>query len=138
MAEEKKPRKLGSVTRQLDENTARNLETWGLVFETTEGKPQQLGLEVSGVTVLGRKDDDNNIAPHLDLAPYGADNHGVSRLHATVLPTEEGLCIIDLDSTNGTSVNGERLSVGQRVILKAGDTVELGTLRLLILKVDHL
>jgi pSer/pThr/pTyr-binding forkhead associated (FHA) protein len=56
------------------------------------------------------------------------DDELVSRCHAAVRITAGGLEIQDLDSHNGTFVNGERLG-GPRA-LEAGDTVEIGDVRL--------
>ena len=47
----------------------------------------------------------------------------VSRFHARITPTDEGIMLEDLDSKNGTHRNGNPL-VGQ-VILQDGDTVQI-------------
>ena len=47
----------------------------------------------------------------------------VSRLHCRLSATEPGLEVVDLDSTNGTFVNGERVT---RATLKAGDRLTIG------------
>ena len=49
----------------------------------------------------------------------------VSRRHAEVRPTDDGWTIVDLDSTNGVTVNGRRIrgSAG----LRGGERIELGT-----------
>jgi hypothetical protein len=53
----------------------------------------------------------------------------VSRHHAAFVHLEEGgWGVTDLDSTNGTYVNGERV---QRAVLKDGDIVEIGATRLI-------
>jgi FHA domain/Domain of unknown function (DUF4388) len=49
----------------------------------------------------------------------------VSSKHARVLRTEEGFVIEDLQSRNGTYVNGERVTEGQRK-LSDGDLIRLG------------
>jgi predicted component of type VI protein secretion system len=68
--------------------------------------------------------------PDLDLAPYGAMRHGVSRRHALIRPAESTLYLIDQNSTNGTWVNGQRLAPGRDFPLTDGDTIELGALRM--------
>lgn len=57
------------------------------------------------------------------------DDDSVSRKHALLRRTRTGLRLHDLDSTNGTSVNGDRIDVAD---VSAGDTIRLGrvTLRL--------
>jgi pSer/pThr/pTyr-binding forkhead associated (FHA) protein len=47
----------------------------------------------------------------------------VSRHHAVVVETEEGIAIEDLNSTNGVFVNGERV---KRQLLKDGDAIGIG------------
>jgi DNA-binding NtrC family response regulator len=51
-----------------------------------------------------------------------ADRH-VSRRHAAIVRGERDTEIVDLDSTNGTTVNGTRVL---RALLASGDTVRLG------------
>jgi DNA-binding winged helix-turn-helix (wHTH) protein len=54
------------------------------------------------------------------------DHSQVSRLHARLELDHEQITIIDLNSTNGTFVNGERLSPGCSRRLRAGDLINLG------------
>lgn len=52
--------------------------------------------------------------------------HNLSRRHATVFVDEDGTgWIRDEDSTNGTFLDGRRLSPGSRVRLKPGDSLRL-------------
>ncbi len=51
----------------------------------------------------------------------------VSRLHCCVSGCKEGYYIEDMNSTNGTFVNGERLLPNNRHILNNGDEVRLAT-----------
>ncbi|VAW36593.1 hypothetical protein MNBD_CHLOROFLEXI01-3096 [hydrothermal vent metagenome] len=53
----------------------------------------------------------------------------ISRRHSQIMPQGDGYVVEDMGSTNGTYVNGIRLT--QPMALKHGDTVELGdTIRL--------
>jgi FHA domain-containing protein len=52
------------------------------------------------------------------------DDPGVSRRHARVLPDRGGVVVEDLGSSNGTYVNGERIS--GPVEIATGDEVQLG------------
>ncbi|MCW5936478.1 MAG: FHA domain-containing protein [Fimbriimonadaceae bacterium] len=47
-----------------------------------------------------------------------------SRRHATVTPTQAGLIVTDLGSTNGTFVNGQRVTSAQA---RPGDTILIGS-----------
>jgi pSer/pThr/pTyr-binding forkhead associated (FHA) protein len=57
----------------------------------------------------------------------------VSSFHARIDRSPDGFVLVDLNSRNGTFVNGKRIESG---ILKTGDEVRLGTARLLY-KVDY-
>jgi pSer/pThr/pTyr-binding forkhead associated (FHA) protein len=75
-----------------------------------------LGVRVplGGEIVLGRD-------PSCAMPLPGDD---VSRRHARVAPDEEGHVVVDLGSTNGTFVNGARVTTER--LLQAGDVVRLG------------
>lgn len=52
------------------------------------------------------------------------EDRGMSRLHAKLLLASDGLLsILDLDSTNGTFVNGTRVGL---CVLREGDQIQLG------------
>lgn len=53
------------------------------------------------------------------------DDRYVSRLHATVLVQDGSVSVRDEGSSNGTSVNGERLKPHKARLLKPGDTLKL-------------
>ena len=53
----------------------------------------------------------------------------VSRIHAKVFRNQESYGIVDMGSTNGTYVNGERITERKRVFLKEGDEVRLADLK---------
>ena len=54
----------------------------------------------------------------------------ISRLHAKIIKRENRLLIFDLNSTNGTSVDGVRLSPGQESIVTMDSMILLGNVRL--------
>lgn len=53
----------------------------------------------------------------------------VSRQHATIL-VDDSISIEDLNSSNGTYVNRERIFPGQKVTIKAGDIIQIGSVLL--------
>jgi predicted component of type VI protein secretion system len=57
---------------------------------------------------------------------FVVDHTQVSRLHARLELDHEQITVIDLNSTNGTYVNGERLLPGQPRRLRAGDKIDFG------------
>ncbi len=58
--------------------------------------------------IIGRYHVTNAIQPQIDLTPFGAAAAGCSRLHAAIGHDEAGWWIKDLNSSNGTWINGER------------------------------
>ena len=69
--------------------------------------------------VIGRADDCN-----ISIA-----SDEISRRHAQVKPTQDGLAVEDLGSANGTFINGQRVQNG---LLKPGDELRLDTIRFLL------
>lgn len=79
-------------------------------------------------TVLGRHDNTSTTRPDIDLTPFGALEKGVSRTHAAIERSEDTLTLIDLGSSNGTYLNGQRLTANQPRVLRDGDEIRLGKL----------
>jgi pSer/pThr/pTyr-binding forkhead associated (FHA) protein len=72
--------------------------------------------------LIGRRDDKQNIVP--DVRPHDAS---ISRRHAKLLIQPDGsVAILDLDSANGTFVNGEQILAGVPRMLQVGDAVTMG------------
>jgi predicted component of type VI protein secretion system len=88
--------------------------------------------ERSGGLVMGRSEAGGDFIPDLDLAPFDAQNAGVSRRHAALVQYNERLHLVDLESANGTFLNGRRVPPNSPVRLKDNDVVRLGSLSLLI------
>jgi len=91
-------------------------------------KPLKLRLEDR--LVLGRNVAGESKQPDVDLSPYGAEAHGVSRQHLTILHENDRLVVADMNSGNGTFINGHRLKPGESHSLSHGDQLQLGRLRL--------
>ncbi len=79
---------------------------------------------------VGREDSINNIFPDVDLTDLGGDEGGVSRRHARIFVQGAQVFIEDLNSTNHTYVNQQRLTPGQAQALNSGDEVWLGWMKL--------
>lgn len=80
--------------------------------------------------LVGRSDPLRGIFPEVDLAPHGGDKSGVSRRHARLLTDSNRRWISDLNSTNFTFLNGEKLQPGVLYPLKDGDEIRFGLLAL--------
>jgi pSer/pThr/pTyr-binding forkhead associated (FHA) protein len=82
---------------------------------------------------LGHAVEGQSVIPDVDLGKYGADSHGISRLHAELSRDGTNIMITDLDSSNGTQVNGLFLEPNTPLRLHHGDVLKLGSLQLQIL-----
>jgi pSer/pThr/pTyr-binding forkhead associated (FHA) protein len=88
--------------------------------------------EITRIT-LGRVDPDTGEAPAVDLIDSKAVEKGVSRRHASIIRRDTGsLSLVDLESGNGTFLNGQRLVPNQPRILRDGDEIRLGHLVLYV------
>lgn len=99
---------------------------WRIVLQSSEHGHKPLNLEIYDDIIIGRTQE--YIVPDLDLTEYDALALGVSRQHAMLHPTEEGLEIVDLLSSNGTYVNEVRLAKGEHRTLEDGDVLSFGLL----------
>ena len=97
-----------------------------------EGMFKPLILEIQRQAILGRASNDDSVQPQIDLTPYGAYEKGISRRHAVVRRTPTGLVVEDLSSSNGTSLNGQRLQPFVPAPLKPNDRLKLGSLAILL------
>jgi hypothetical protein len=79
--------------------------------------------------VIGRRMLGKEQLVQLDLSPHGAYEMGVSRLHAVLYRKPGALFLQDLESLNGTFVNGRRLAPGQLQPLCMGDELLFARLR---------
>lgn len=80
--------------------------------------------------VIGRKTRTGTVNIDIDLMPYDAGVNGVSRVHAMIAPDISGMTIKDLNSTNGTFLNGQQLQSSRPYPLRSGDRVKCGNLKI--------
>lgn len=79
---------------------------------------------LTGATVVGR-------APECQLR---LEDTSLSRKHAKLIPTNEGVVIEDLGSTNGSFHNGKRV---QRAVAQPGDEIGFDTVRFQLLELGQ-
>ncbi len=103
-----------------------------LVIPLEEGDVSEHVIAVEDRIVIGRVDHRTDFLPDLNLSRYAAWEKGVSRLHAAIHRDGGQLYLVDLASTNGTYLNGERLSPREPHVLADGDSVRLGLFELKI------
>lgn len=84
-----------------------------VLFVRSESQQGQ-EFEVSDVVVMGRSDETDVVLDD----PYA------SEFHLRLVSKEGGMMLHDLGSTNGTYVNGRRVSAPTE--LKRGDTIQVG------------
>ena len=130
---------IGTNTQKLDiESGALDRQSgWGTV---TLAEGQDVLLKIGDETqpveivadvdfILGRGGGSEESAPpDLDLSTYGALDMGVSRAHAAMRRGDGVLAVVDLDSTNGTFLNGHRLAAHQPHLVRDGDEIRIGAL----------
>lgn len=88
----------------------------------------EITLPATMHAIIGRADPISRFTPDIDLTRYGALDAGVGRRHARFSTGENGVQIEDLDSTNGTFVDGVRLTPKQPSLLRDGARLQFGTL----------
>ncbi len=84
-----------------------------LIVEKGSSKGESLELPDEGRVVIGRS----------DKADFQIPDRFVSRTHFSIEPKEDRYVIRDLDSDNGTYVNGEVVEQG---VLEDGDHIQIG------------
>ena len=81
---------------------------------------------------LGRSVADQPFLPDVDFAKYDGYKSGVSRLHAILKIVDKELKICDLGSSNGTKMNGQKLTPSVDYPVINDDVITLGRLKLRI------
>jgi hypothetical protein len=100
---------------------------FGLRAATT-GK--MISLKGRSNFTLGQAVSGQAVVPDVDLSAFDAETHGISRIHAELRVEGSAIMVVDLDSSNGTMVNGLPLEPQEAVRLHDGDVLQLGTLQL--------
>ena len=87
--------------------------------------PQRSEQEV----LLGRIGEDDTHGPHqVTLTDYAASGKGVSRLHAALRLRGDLVQVRDMESTNGTFLNHQRVTSSEWRIVRDKDKLRLGNL----------
>jgi hypothetical protein len=88
-------------------------------------------LPCENKVMVGRFDSEPSM-PAVNLAPFKAQRLGVSRKHAVIRHQGDSYSIVDLDSTNGTWINNQRLQPYESYALNSMDELRLGSLKMLV------
>jgi CRP-like cAMP-binding protein len=82
-----------------------------------------------GDTTIGRLDPSTGLKPDIDLRDVDTDR-SISRRHAKIVGDGTGYVVVEeVGTSNGTFVNGNRLTTGQKVAIKDGDEIVFGRLK---------
>lgn len=117
-------------------------ETGDNIWNTDENKTMLLSRSENQIRLLSL---DKKTAPDLvlDRFPcmvgslqaedvYVIPVRGISRKHARIEKTEKGIYLMDLNSTNGTRINGEELKKNEKRRLMAEDIIEFACVQLYV------
>ncbi len=91
-----------------------------------------IALPAAAQATVGRADPVSQFVPEVDLTPNGALERGVGRRHARFVIHQGAVAVEDMDSTNGTFVNGQKLTRSLPHILRDGDQVQFGQIAFII------
>jgi hypothetical protein len=110
------------VERVTGKRTAMVVRAYLVPEEGFKKKPTK-SYELFGTTAIGRS------KRHADLLLHvGEEDSPISRLHCTILDEDDHFTIRDEDSSNGTYVNGKKLTPLEAIELKDGDIIEFAPL----------
>jgi len=90
------------------------------------GTGAEFDLSGKAEILLGREDPVSGVFPEVDLTPHGGEEGGVSRRHAKLTVRGNQWLVEDLNSTNFTFVNNQKLNPGVPQPLNSGDQIRLG------------
>lgn len=91
---------------------------------------QQLHITIQDKLILGRcAEPETDGTPNIDLSPFLGYQLGVSRRHLMLVRQEnDDIFAFDLSSSNGSFINGQRMSGHKGHTLQDGDELMLGSL----------
>ena len=75
---------------------------------------------------------------HVDLSKFNAAEYGVSRVHMYMQFYDGKVYIEDSGSTNGTFLNGKRLTAEEPTLIYSGSEIRIGQLRMYVYFLDDL
>jgi len=135
-----------SETRHLDEADLRSIESKktapngvGTAFHnvlrpiTLEVENWFFALPVQETVIIGRKSvSHGNYHLDVDLDFFRALGKGVSRQHLAIIRKDMLVYVSDMNTINGTWLNGQKLTSTDERLLRDGDQLRLGQLRIRI------
>lgn len=92
----------------------------------------EIPLPAGPELLIGREDPVSGIFPDINLTPHGGEEGGVSRRHARLVLEDGSYAVEDLDSTNFSFVNKQKLAPGIRQPLNDGDELRCGRVAMIL------
>ena len=86
--------------------------------------------EFKAEIIIGREDPISGIHPEIDMTPYGGETGGVSRQHARLNVSGGQWTLTDLNSTNHTKIDGNRLEPNVPTPVQDGARLQFGRVAL--------
>lgn len=111
------------VQKQKDPNISLHMVENGKVIHLSDKKDFTLGRAVEGQSIL----------PDVDLSAFDAFSQGVSRMHVSLRIFNGDVYAMDLGSSNGTKINGQKIVPHVEYVISHGDLVTLGRLKIQVL-----
>jgi pSer/pThr/pTyr-binding forkhead associated (FHA) protein len=109
--------------KQKDPSISLHLVESGKVIHLSDKKDFTLGRAVEGQSIL----------PDVDLSAFEAFSLGVSRMHVSLRIMNGDVYVMDLGSSNGTKINGQKIVSHVEYSISHGDLVTLGRLKVQML-----
>ena len=94
-----------------------------LVKEQTKENIHLEALEKDRYPVISLQGGSVVIGSMAEGCTYVLKERGISRLHAKIMEKSDGIYLLDLNSTNGTYLNGEVIEAGKDYKIEEGDLV---------------
>ena len=104
---------------------------WRLQGEDNAGRPIEITI---GETELSQAATGVTVGRHPDLCEYVIDDAGISHRHFRLSRGADGLLLEDVNSLNGTQLDGHPLTPFEPVVVRHGQCLTAGRIDLLVLR----
>lgn len=118
------------VPLRKEEDNAEDDKIWRIVLVNLVTRQEPLALEIWEEITIGRRVGAPQV--DVDVSQHNGLELGVSRVHASMRPTKDGLFLYDMGSTNGTYANNVKATADAPLKLKDNDIISFGALKFLV------
>src|SRR5215207_10012919 len=116
---------IGVVGRYNNKMYKQTDETLWVIELWTPAMISPIRVNVDAPLIMGRSVAGADKQPDIDLGPYGASEYGVSRQHLGLYVEDNALMVMDINSGNGTQLNGKPMEPNQPYKLGKEATLHL-------------